>query len=318
MAKMSVQYALRSLALTGENDSDKTYMTGIRAFSGWAKEYGFRKFSDLENADKKSVVQLWEQELEKSGKSPSTIHTYLAPICKGLDIKLDDIEKPQRSVAAMTKGRSAERNLQGKKDLENPKYERLIGFQKCVGLRRKEIEKLKTEDLKISEDGEMYVYVRSGKGGKEQYQAILPEDRDIVRQIMSNPLGERRRVFSHDEMTNKIDLHSMRADHAQRAYSYYADQIQADPHKRVEYVLKLENYFTLMNYEQKDFQRHYKRFKEDILKNDYKYVLRGENAQKAREKGLQTTYDRLALMMVSVFHLAHWRNDVTVINYMIR
>ena len=32
--------------------------------------------------------------------------------------------------------------------------------------------------------------------------------------------------------------------------------------------------------------------------------------------GRAVAYDRLALMAVSVFHLAHWRAEVTVKNYM--
>ena len=47
------------------------------------------------------------------------------------------------------------------------------------------------------------------------------------------------------------------------------------------------------------------------------YKLRGENRQKAIEQGKETEYNRLALMMVSVFHLSHWRLDVTVTNYLI-
>lgn len=37
----------------------------------------------------------------------------------------------------------------------------------------------------------------------------------------------------------------------------------------------------------------------------------------AIRKGLLTEYNRLALMAVSVFHLSHWRLDVTVSNYLL-
>ena len=33
---------------------------------------------------------------------------------------------------------------------------------------------------------------------------------------------------------------------------------------------------------------------------------------------LPTAYNRLALMCVSVFHLSHWRLDVTAVNYMVQ
>ena len=59
-----------------------------------------------------------------------------------------------------------------------------------------------------------------------------------------------------------------------------------------------------------------KRFLHDIM-NEKPYKLRGNNYQKAIEQGKETEYNRLALMAVSVFHLSHWRLDVTVTNYMI-
>ena len=59
-----------------------------------------------------------------------------------------------------------------------------------------------------------------------------------------------------------------------------------------------------------------KRFLHDIM-NEEPYRLRGENRQKAIEQDKETEYNRLALMMVSVFHLSHWRLDVTVTNYLI-
>ena len=37
----------------------------------------------------------------------------------------------------------------------------------------------------------------------------------------------------------------------------------------------------------------------------------------ARAAGVPTEYSRLALLAVSVFHLSHWRLDVTVTNYLI-
>lgn len=79
------------------------------------------------------------------------------------------------------------------------------------------------------------------------------------------------------------------------------------------------DYFRNMN-DNSDprYAGHFKRFKADIFTGGYKYRIRGENAKIARENGLPVIYDRVALMMVSVFHLSHWRNDVTIKNYMIR
>ena len=47
------------------------------------------------------------------------------------------------------------------------------------------------------------------------------------------------------------------------------------------------------------------------------YYLRGLNRKFALEHNLPTAYNRLALMAVSVYHLSHWRLDVTVCNYIL-
>ena len=58
------------------------------------------------------------------------------------------------------------------------------------------------------------------------------------------------------------------------------------------------------------------RFLKDIM-NDTPYVLRGKNREKAIAQEKPVTYNRLAMMMVSVFHLSHWRLDVTSVNYLV-
>ena len=52
--------------------------------------------------------------------------------------------------------------------------------------------------------------------------------------------------------------------------------------------------------------------------DDRPYRLRGDNMTKALASGSSTEYNRLALMCVSVMHLAHWRLDVTVTNYVVK
>ena len=47
------------------------------------------------------------------------------------------------------------------------------------------------------------------------------------------------------------------------------------------------------------------------------YWIRGANRRKAQENGLAVGYDRLAVMAVSVFHLSHWRCDVTIDHYLL-
>ena len=314
--QQSIQYEMKKKALEGitDRDTQKLYTKSIDRFKNYMSEIGL-KASEV-RADRVAAVQSFEKHLENEGKSPHTIHTYIAPVCKGLGVKMHEIDKPVRTARSITKGR-IDANTQGRREANLEKYERVMNFQRVVGLRRSELGDLKTSDIVRTQSGEVYVHVRQGKGGKEQYQYVLPQDREAVLSVLNDAV-EGGKIFSREELSNKIDMHSMRADQAQRAYAYYADKIQSNPPFKVECIKKMLAYFDRMNTHDKRYEARLKAFKADVLNDNLTYRLRGDNAQKARELGLPLVYDRVALSMVSVFHLAHWRNDVTIKDYMVR
>lgn len=314
--QQSVQYEMKKSALEGitDRDTQKIYKKCIDRFKNYMHDIGLNT-SEV-RADRVAAVQSFERHLESEGKSPHTIHTYLAPVCKGLGVNMREIDKPERTARSITKGR-VEANTQGRREAVLEKNDRLVSFQKAVGIRRSELADLKPSDICRTASGDVYVHVRHGKGGKEQYQYVLPMDRGAVLSAL-NGSQSNSRLFSDKELNNKIDLHSIRAVQAQRAYGYYADRIQAEPSFKVECIKKMLAYFDRMNTHDKRYEARLKAFKDDISRDDFTYRLRGNNAQKARELGLPLVYDRVALSMVSVFHLAHWRNDVTVKDYMVR
>ena len=171
--------------------------------------------------------------------------------------------------------------------------------------------RLTATDLTTDESGYLCVYVAKGKGGKRQLQRLLPEDEGTVIEIFQNA-DPGQKLFSKEEMQNKIDLHGLRREHAQRAYKYYADRLKNEPEYKYELRKELAARY-------REFHRSgdsNKRFLHDIM-NEEPYRLRGENRQKAIEQRKETEYNRLALMAVSVLHLSHWRLDVTVTNYLI-
>lgn len=59
-----------------------------------------------------------------------------------------------------------------------------------------------------------------------------------------------------------------------------------------------------------------KKSMKQILIDEGVYKLRGDNRKKALADGLPVEYDRLAVYMVSVFHLSHWRLE-TLTNYLL-
>ena len=308
----SIQSTLIEAALKGitDNQTVTAYKKDCKLFAAYCKEQGVKRPDQLQWKEKE-LLQGYEKELEASGYSPATIHRRLAAPCKATGISMSEIEKPKRTSGKITRSRNEKANRQGKREIEDERYSRLVTFQRAVGIRRAELARLTAIDLTTDESGYLCVYVAKGKGGKRQLQRILPEDEITVLEIFQ-VADPGQKLFSPEEMQNKIDLHGLRREHAQKAYKYYADRLKNEPEYKYELRKELAARY-------KEFHRpedSNKRFLHDIM-NEKPYKLRGNNYQKAIEQGKETEYNRLALMAVSVFHLSHWRLDVTVTNYMI-
>lgn len=308
----SIQSIMIAEALKGitDNQTITAYKKDCKLFAAYCKEQGVKRPDQLQGKEKE-LLQGYEKQLEASGYSPATIHRRLAAPCKATNISMSEIEKPKRTSGKITRSRNEKANRQGKREIEDEKYNRLVTFQKAVGIRRAELSRLTGADFVIDEMGYLCIYVERGKGGKTQLQRILPEDEKTVLEIFQ-AADPGQKLFSKEEMQNKIDLHGLRREHAQRMYKYYADRLKNEPGYKYQCRKEL-----MARYD----ERHRpgasrQRFIEDIT-NEQPYKLRGENRQKAIEQGEETEFNRLALMMVSVFCLSHWRTDVTVINYIV-
>lgn len=295
-----------------DRDTKRTYKASIKRFCTWTKEQNYTREEVLDNPQ--SYLQQYADNLKARGLSAATIHTYIAPCCKGLNIPMQHISKPDRAIRDITRSRGG-KNPRGRKDAEKPEYARLVAFQSAVGLRRAELAHLKGEDLQ-KRDGALYVHVRSGKGGREQWQKILPRDAGIVAETFKG-IGKDERVFSADEMKNRIDLHGMRAAHARQTYDYYLTRIKQEPGYREQLQEDLKAYFREHHDPNGELdQAAYNRFCLDMTRNQGIYQMRGEAKKLAEANERPTNYDRTALMATSVFHLAHWRLDVSITNYL--
>lgn len=308
----SIQSTLIEAALKGitDNQTATAYKKDCKLFAAFCKEQGVKRPDQLQGKEKE-LLQGYERQLESAGYSPSTIHRRLAAPCKATGISMSEIEKPKRTSGKITRSRNEKANKQGKREAEDERYSCLVTFQRAVGIRRAELARLTATDLTEDESGYLCVNVSRGKGGKRQLQRILPEDEGTVLEIFQNA-DPGQKLFSKEEMQNKIDLHGLRREHAQRAYKYYADRLENEPEYKYELRKELAARY-------REFHRSgdsNKRFLHDIM-NEEPYRLRGENRQKAIEQGKETECNRLALMAVSVLHLSHWRLGVTVTNYLI-
>lgn len=247
--------------------------------------------------------------LKQKGLSANTIHSYLAPVVLYHGMTLNDVDIPQRSAASNTRSRKKRASYRPNADPGNKKYARSVEFQKRVGIRRAELCRLRGNDFIEDESGYPCVLVKRGKCGKLQLQRILPDDVEFVRGYFD---GTGERIFIPEEMKNKIDYHHMRAEQAVRAYEYYSSRIEGEPGYERKLASEIIRRWNAYNLGENGKPKHFDR--RDISGI---YRVRGENKKLALKKGLPTEYNRLAVMAVSVFHLSHWRLDVTVSNYLL-
>ena len=313
MGKESIQHMLCSRVLTGitDNHTITAYKRDCKNFAAYCRTNNVKTPEQLEK-QKTEILQKYEDSLENAGYKPATIHRYLSAPCKALNVNMKEVEKLHRTADMIARGRDTGFNIQGQREIIQERFKRLISFQKVVGLRRAELAKLWGRDLRTDESGYLCVYVCNGKGGKDQMQRILPPDVVMIKKFFSEVKPDQK-VFTAKEMNNKINLHGLRAEQARKAYLYYQKRLESELNYKYACRKELALRYKTMHTADKTTNQ---RFLKDIM-NDTPYVLRGKNREKAIAQGKSVTYNRLAMMMVSVFHLSHWRLDVTSVNYLV-
>ncbi len=292
--------------------TQKNYRKWLTAFIRYCREHHNCKTHE-ECAEH---IQEYSDYLQKQEYSASTIHNYLAGVCSFYGVPMSSITKPVRHTAEYTKSRSDNgKNIRADNNPDNPRYERTISFQRVVGIRASELARLEGRDLVRDESGHLCVFVKNGKGGKDSLQRILPENEEFVKRYFEG-LGEKEKVFQAIELSNSIDYHHIRAENAKRCYEYYLNKINNEEG----YAEKLADEIRLRwklycTKKLPDGTIIPKPFDEKLIRGTYK--IKGKNKELAVRYGLPTEYNNLALAAVSIYHLSHWRNNVTVQSYIL-
>ena len=288
----------------------KQYTRHVDRFCKWAAAQGIKRRSHLEKAygTDQAAVQSYADYLRAQGYTASTVHDYLVGICRAAGLSLQEIEKPRRITSDNVRSRpAAGRNRDAEREAKSGRYDGLLDFQARIGIRRAELARLTGKDLVTDVDGWPCVYVRKGKGGKPQLQRILPGDVDAVKAYFADKLPDER-IFPPGIMRNHLDLHALRHDHAKECYWYYASMTDSE-----RWTLRQD---LINRYRTHAGRDNWDKWIQEADTDGGRYRLRGSSAAYARAHGLPTEYDRLAILAVSVFHLSHWRLDVTVSNYL--
>ena len=255
-------------------------------------------------------VQEYCDYLIAKGYTASTVHTYIAAVCKALEIDLATINKPVRHVADYIRGRSG-RNCGVSGDLNDPRWAYVVDFNRHVGIRREELMRLRGRDFTMDESGHPCVFVRRGKGGKPQLQRIDEKDAPLVKKYF-NAVAPNEFVFDRKLFNNDLNFHLLRAQEAKRYYFATLEKIQTEKGYATQLEQEIRARWDLYC---KDKHGRYRRLPDHELYGYY--VVRGRNRELAAKKGMPMSYHKLALLATSVFKLSHWRNDVTVASYLL-
>ena len=300
------------------NKTRRNYMKACAAFDVWRKGAGLS--NRIVRSDPRGALIQWRDVLIAEGYAASTIHTYIAGAACGLGVDMTGIARHGTAEdKAKSLGRS-ERHIAAMKKASNAD---IVRFQRMVGGRRSTLMRLRGRDLTLDESAQLCVVFYGDKGGKTQKQRILPEHQEAVRAYFERVAPDE---LLFPIISKELDLHYLRALCAKNAYRYY-EQICSTPEGRAEMRRQLWARYTDPEVgckayrlakergDKKQMERHLYLFSQELA--DGRYHLRGANRRVAMERGLPTSFDRLSLACVSLLHLSHFRNEVTVKHYIL-
>ncbi len=287
--------ALRNSGGSKQRGTLKQYNTVYEHIGRYAKDtYGTER---IDPAKYKDLVQEY-LDFRKATVSANTVHHDCAALARALGVKMDYFDIPKRTLP--TKGRDKEGRY-------SEAGSKVVETASAVGIRKAEYKRLTGADIK-TEAGKTYVHVIHGKGGKETWQMIEPDKADKVQASFDGKTASDK-VFTQEEIggARHANLHLLRRENAREMYAYYHSL--SDEERR---PLRQEMY---QRFKDAHKEQAWSKYQARLGHTPY-YTMRGEGKQLAISTGTPYSWEREAVMMVSVFCLSHFREDVTVTNYL--
>lgn len=197
----------------------KAYMKHCNYFASWCrsnpeitKELG-HKARTLEECQ--PYAGKWISARISQGLSPYTLKLEAAALTKLYGRSAEDLQlppTPDRKRQDITRSRN---NTVRDKHFSVSKNAPLIAFCKNTGLRRRELAELRYKDI-MYEYGQMDIFVRNGKGGKQRIVPVL--DPDEVLRLRPDLLSGDPEARVWDKIHSGADIHGYRADYATTLY----------------------------------------------------------------------------------------------------
>lgn len=271
----------------------RTYQQQVGYFGDYLLQHGCKKIS-LEES--RNYIQEYLDRLQERGQSPWSINTALSAICKATGASAHDYDHPKRTIAKLSRG-SCERAH----DASNEKNAaHILEANKLLGMRRSELQRLRTEDIFVRDDK---VIVKSvGKGGRSNEQVFTLSEEKTAVLALKDGKGAHEKIFAASEFKNDADLHRQRQIRAVTVYDRVVTDMCNNPERREHYKQEIRQ----------EYLRRGRGLREDL---DNPYCVRGQNRNRLTAENGKLSYDRVALLYVSITVLNHMRSDVTAAHY---
>lgn len=193
----------------------KTYMKASNRFADYCKEN--YKCKTLDQC--KEHVNDYIQSRRSDGVSAYTQKMEVAALGKLYGESFyKSVETDSRHRSDITRSRM---DTARGRHFSEEKNKELVNFCRNTGLRRSELENITGKNLIMKEDGNYYIHVDNGKGGKERDVYILNQDKGVIEKMASAESDEKVWGRVH----NGCDVHGYRAEYATEYYNSIARDV---------------------------------------------------------------------------------------------
>lgn len=339
MKRAAIEAPNKAAGKLTNSETIKPYKYHIEKFCEWAQTLGIKREHQIEalGYSRECLIQKYTDELIASGKKATTVHNYIAPVCKGLGVSMAEINKPARMSADIVKNTKLAQNRAGARQENDPANARIVRFAEVVTVRPQAMVRLTIDNLVTDENGDCLIKVRD-KGGKESVQLILPHEIAFVRNELThdrygNPLRAGEKPFTTSDL-KEIAFSKYRILRAQAMEQHFDSRFNAwrqmpsktaaerIARKEARQKAEVEKEEWIEKIIHKYAAAHPKMSSVTIakyrreLEKPSRIVLREGNRARALGLGRPEDYDRVAVRIASVYTLSHWEDESTIRNYL--
>jgi hypothetical protein len=242
-----------------------------------------------------SHVQEYLDYQSDRGLSAYSVHTSCAALSKTFGSSMRDYTIPKRELCNITRSRGT----CPRDELNAHRAGAVLEANKTLALRRNELKNLRVSNF--TDSGNSITMQTVGKGGKHNETVFRhPQELATIRDLIANK-AENEYIFDRKLFKNDADFHQSRAEGFQIRYQRICEDMNNRPEARAEYQQIIRDTFAARGRE----------CRENL---DRPYICRGSHRTILEQQGIAVSYDRTAVMMVSLE--SHFRSDVLVQHYL--